>query len=34
VWAEFEQEGRGFWQQMDALVDTLQGLVDEERVDG
>jgi len=29
VWTEWEQEGRGFWQQMDALVDTLDGLVNE-----
>ncbi|MBL4844161.1 MAG: SAM-dependent DNA methyltransferase [Planctomycetes bacterium] len=30
VWTEWEQEGRGFWQQMDALVDTLDGLVNDE----
>jgi len=30
VWTEWEQEGRGFWQQMDALVDTLDGLANEE----
>lgn len=30
VWAQWEQAGRAFWQQMDALVDTLDGLVGEE----
>jgi len=27
VWAEWEAEGEGFWQQMDALVETLDALV-------
>ncbi|MBK1725060.1 type I restriction-modification system subunit M [Thiocystis violacea] len=26
VWADWEQDGRAFWQQMDALVETLDGL--------
>ena len=30
VWAAWEQEGRSFWPQMDALVDRLDGLVGEE----
>ena len=30
VWAEWEQDGRTFWQQMDTLVDTLDGHVGEE----
>ncbi len=30
VWATWEQEGRSFWQQMDALLDTLGGRVAEE----
>ncbi|MBE0618843.1 MAG: N-6 DNA methylase, partial [Proteobacteria bacterium] len=27
VWAEWEQQGRVFWQEMDSLVDMLDGLV-------
>ena len=34
VWASWEQDGRAFWTQMDALVDTLDRLVGEEEVDG
>ena len=34
VWAEWEQDGRSFWLQMDALVDTLDGLVGEEVTGG
>ncbi len=30
AWAEFDQGGREFWQQMDALVETLDGVVAEE----
>lgn len=30
VWSSWEQQGRAFWPQMDALVDTLDGLVDGE----
>ena len=30
VWESWEQDGRTFWQQMDALGDTLVGLVGEE----
>lgn len=30
VWTDWERTGRGFWQQMDSLVDTLEGLVSEE----
>ena len=26
LWAEWEQEGRGFWQEMDALVEMLEEL--------
>lgn len=32
VWAEWEEQGRSFWTQMDALVETLDALVEEERV--
>jgi hypothetical protein len=31
VWDDWEQDGRAFWQQMDALVQTLDGLVEGER---
>jgi type I restriction enzyme M protein len=34
VWAEWENESRSLWQQMDTLVDTLDGLVREEVADG
>lgn len=34
VWAEWEQEGRSFWLQMDAMVNTLEGLVAEEVASG
>jgi type I restriction enzyme M protein len=27
VWDDWEQDGRAFWQQMDALVKTLDGLI-------
>lgn len=30
TWTEWHRDGREFWQQMDALVDTLDGLVSEE----
>jgi type I restriction enzyme M protein len=30
VWESWEQDGRTFWQQMDVLVDTLDGLAGEE----
>lgn len=30
LWAEFEATGREFWQQMDAVVDMLDGIVAEE----
>jgi type I restriction enzyme M protein len=30
VWAEWEEVGRAFWLQMDALVETLDGLVAED----
>ena len=33
VWESWEQDGRIFWQQMDALVDTLDGLLGEEVAD-
>ena len=26
AWAQWQTDGRAFWQQMDALVDTLDGL--------
>jgi type I restriction enzyme M protein len=29
LWAEWEQEGRVFWQEMDALVEMLDGLKNE-----
>ena len=32
VWDDWEQDGRTFWQQMDALVETLDGLVAEQEV--
>ena len=28
-WAQWQNEGRAFWQQMDALVETLDGLIAE-----
>ncbi len=34
VWTDWEMDGRGFWQQMDALVNTLDGLVSEEVAHG
>ena len=34
VWDDWEQDGRAFWQQMDALVETLDGLVAEQEVRG
>jgi type I restriction enzyme M protein len=33
VWSEFEVSGREFWQQMDALVDTLDGMIAEKADD-
>jgi type I restriction enzyme M protein len=33
LWAAWEQEGRAFWLETDALVETLDGLVDGERDD-
>jgi type I restriction enzyme M protein len=33
TWAAFEASGREFWQQMDALVDTLESVVPEEPAD-
>ena len=29
LWDDWEQDGRAFWQQMDALVETLDGLMEE-----
>ena len=34
LWATWEHEGRDFWQQMGALVETLDGLVDGEVANG
>ena len=34
AWVAFEASGRGFWQQMDALVDMLDGVVAGEAEDG
>jgi len=34
LWAEFESSGRGFWQQMDTVVDMLDGIVADEANDG
>ena len=34
LWAEFEASGREFWQQMDAVVDMLDGMIAEEANDG
>ena len=28
LWADWEQDGRAFWQEMDALVEMLDGLID------
>jgi type I restriction enzyme M protein len=33
TWATFDASGREFWQQMDALVDVLDGVVEEEALD-
>lgn len=33
-WAEFEASGREFWQQMDGVVDMLDGMIAEETSDG
>jgi type I restriction enzyme M protein len=33
AWAAFDASGRGFWQQMDSLTETLSSLVDEESLD-
>ena len=33
TWAAFDASGREFWQQMDALVDMLDGAVAEEAAD-
>jgi len=33
TWAAFEASGREFWQQMDDLVDTLEGVILEEPAD-
>ena len=33
AWAAFDASGREFWQQMDALVDMLDGVVAEEADD-
>ena len=33
AWAAFDASGREFWQQMDALVDMLDGVVAEEVAD-
>ena len=30
LWAKWEQDGRAYWPKMDALVDTLDGLIREE----
>ena len=30
AWAQWQNDGRGFWQQMDALVETLDGLTQED----
>lgn len=30
VWDDWEQDGRVFWQRMDALVDTLDALIDDQ----
>jgi type I restriction enzyme M protein len=30
AWAHWQNDGRAFWQQMDALVETLDGLIPEE----
>lgn len=33
VWDDWEQDGRAFWQQMDALIETLDGLTAESKTD-
>jgi type I restriction enzyme M protein len=30
AWAQWQNDGRAFWQQMDALVETLDGLIAED----
>jgi type I restriction enzyme M protein len=33
AWDQWQTDGRAFWQQMDALVETLDGLVEQEQQD-
>ena len=33
AWDQWQTDGRAFWQQMDALVETLDGLVAQEAAD-
>ena len=33
TWDQWQTDGRAFWQQMDALVETLDGLVAQEAAD-
>jgi len=33
AWASWQDSGRAFWQQMDELVETLDGLIEPERTD-
>ena len=33
AWKDFDERGRGFWQQMDELIETLDAVVSEEAVD-